>query len=91
MFSYEQAHQGSKFLFKQVSTFNIALLLKFVANFNFKLMSKPKFIVILTGNFCNVVASGTSHFYSFFSENDLARVDQAQAKNAYSANYIPEI
>ena len=30
------------------------------------MMSKPKYIVILTGLFCRVVASGTSHFYSFF-------------------------
>ena len=38
-------------------------------------MSKPKYIVILTGLFCSVVAGGTSHFYSFFSVNILARVD----------------
>ena len=31
------------------------------------MMSKPKYIVILTGLFCSVVAGGTSHFYLFFS------------------------
>ena len=40
------------------------------------MMSKPKYIVILTCLFCSVVASGTSHFYSFlFFINILARVD----------------
>ena len=39
------------------------------------MMSKPKYIVILTGLFCSEVASGTSHFYSFFPVNVLARVD----------------
>ena len=39
------------------------------------MMSKPKCIVILTGLFCSVAAGGTSHFYSFFSVNSLARVD----------------
>ena len=39
------------------------------------MMSKPKYIVILTGLFLSVVAGGTSHFYSFFSVNILARVD----------------
>ena len=46
--------------------FNIAHLLKFVVNFNLIMMSKPKYIVILTGLFCSVVAGGTSSFYSFF-------------------------
>ena len=57
------------------------------------MMSKPKYIVIFTGLFCSVVASGTSPFYSFFSVNVLAWVDfwfdnlgrwlgkQVQAKN----------
>ena len=48
------------------STFNIAHLSKFVVNFNLIMMSKPKYIVILTGLFCSVVAGSTSHFYSFF-------------------------
>ena len=52
--------------------FNIAHLSKFVVNFNLIMMSKPKYIVILTGS---VVTGGTSHFYSFFSVNILARVD----------------
>ena len=41
------------------------------------MMSKPKYIVILTGLFffCSVMAGGTSHFYSFFSVNILSRVD----------------
>ena len=39
------------------------------------MISKPKNIVILMGLFCSVVAGGTSHFYSFFSVNILARVD----------------
>ena len=39
------------------------------------MMSKPKYIVILTGLFCSVVASGASHFYPFFPVNILARVD----------------
>ena len=30
------------------------------------MMSKPKYIVILTGLFCSVVAGGTLHFYSVF-------------------------
>ena len=30
------------------------------------MMPKPKYIVILTGLSCSVLASGTSHFYSFF-------------------------
>ena len=39
------------------------------------MMSKPKYIFIFTGRFLYVVAGGTSHFYSFFSVNVLARVD----------------
>ena len=62
------------------------------------MMSKPKYIVILTGLFCSVVASDSLHFYSFFSVNVLARVDfgmttkafglasQAQAKNYVGLN-----
>ena len=64
--SYKYAHQDSKFLVKKFSMFNIAHLLKFVVNFNFIIMSKLKCIGILTGLFGSVVASGTSHFYSFF-------------------------
>ena len=57
------------------------------------MMSKPKYVVILTGLFCSVVAGGTSYFYSLFV-NILARADffgmttlacglasQAQARN----------
>ena len=56
--------------------FNIAHLSKLVVNFNLIMMSKPKYIVILTGLFFrSVVAGSTSHFYSFFSVNILARVD----------------
>ena len=55
--------------------FNTAHLSKFFVNFNLIMMSQPKYIVILTGLFCRVVADGTSHFYSFFSVNILARVD----------------
>ena len=51
--------------------FNIAHLSKTVVNFTLIMMSKPKYIVILTGLFCSVVAG----FYSFFSVNVLARVD----------------
>ena len=74
-FNYEYAHQGSKFLVKQFSTFNIAHLSKFVVNFNLIVMSKSKYIqfVILTDLFCSVVASCTSHFYSSFSVNDFGR------------------
>ena len=39
------------------------------------MMSKDKYIVILTGCFCSVVASVFSHFYSFFPVNVMARVD----------------
>ena len=35
------------------------------------ILSKPTHIVSLTGLFCSVVASGTSHFYSFFSVNGI--------------------
>ena len=66
-------NKGSKFLVKQFSTFNIAHLSKFVVNFNLIILSKPKCIVSLTGLFCSVVASGTSHFYSFFSVNGFGR------------------
>ena len=45
---------------------------KFVVNFNLIIMSKHKYIVILT--FFSAVASGVLHFYSFFV-NELARVD----------------
>ena len=45
--------------------FNTAHLSKFV-NFNLIILSKLKCIVNLTDIFCSVVASGTSHFYSFF-------------------------
>ena len=62
-----KANKESKFLVKQLSRFNIALLSKFVVNFNSIILSKSKCIVILTGLFCSVVASGTSHFYSFFT------------------------
>ena len=55
--------------------FNIAHLSKFFVNFNLIMMSQSKYIVILTGLFCCVVAGGASHFYSFFSVNVLARVD----------------
>ena len=39
---------------------------KFAVDFNLIMMSKPKYIVIFTGLFCSVVASSSSHFYSFF-------------------------
>ena len=55
-----------KFLVRLYSTFNIAHLSKFVVNFNLIMMSKPKYIVILMGLFCSVVAGGTSHFFLFF-------------------------
>ena len=48
------------------SKFNIAHISKFVVRFNLIVMSKPKYIVILTCHFCSVVASGTSHFNSFY-------------------------
>ena len=54
--------------------FNIAHISKFVVDFNLIMMSKSKYIVILKGPFCSVVASGTSHYYLFFSLNVLARV-----------------
>ena len=54
--------------------FNISHLSKSVLNFNLIMMSKPKYIVILTG-FCSVVTGGTSHFYSFFFVNVLAKAD----------------
>ena len=73
--SYESADQGSKLSVKQFSTFNIGHISKFVVDFNLIMMSEPKYIVILTGLFCSVVASGTSHFYSFFPVNVVARVD----------------
>ena len=45
--------------------------LTFVLNFNLIIMPKPKYIVILMGIFCSIVASGASHFYLFFfSVND---------------------
>ena len=73
--SYENS-QDPKFLVRLFSAFNIAHLLKFVVNFNIIMMSKPKYIVILMGLFCSVVAGGTSHFYLFFvSVTILARVD----------------
>ena len=75
IYRYEEVHQDSKFLVKQFSTFNIAHLSIFFVKFNLIMMSKPKYIVILTGLFCSVVAGSTSHFYSFFSVNILARVD----------------
>ena len=62
-------------------------------------MSKPKYIVILTGLFCSVVAGVLRTFTRFVSVNVLARVDffgmttlafglasQAQAKN-HKAEY----
>ena len=39
------------------------------------MMSKPKYIVILTGLFLQRSGRRASHFYSFFSVNVLARVD----------------
>ena len=45
---------------------------KNVVNFYLTVMFKPKYIVILTGLFCSVVTSSISHFYSFFSVNNLA-------------------
>ena len=60
------------------------------------MMSKPKYIVILTGLFCSIVAGGTSHFYLFFFRYYFGKVDffgmttlafslasQVQAKNVY--------
>ena len=34
--------------------------------FNLFMMSEPKYIVILKGIFCSIVAGGTSHLYSIF-------------------------
>ena len=56
-----------------LGTFNIALLSKFVLSFNLIILSKAKSIVFLVGLFCSVVASGTSHFFSFFSRKWFAR------------------
>ena len=39
------------------------------------MMYKPKYIVILTGLFCSVVAGVLRTFTRFFSVNVLARVD----------------
>ena len=62
----------SKFLVKQFGTFDIAHLSKFIVNFNLMMLSKPKYALLsLTFFFffffffSSVVASGTSHFYSF--------------------------
>ena len=57
------------------SSFNIAHISAFGVNFNIIMMSKPKYIVILTGLFCSVMAGGTLHFYSFYPVNVLARAD----------------
>ena len=87
------AHQGAKFLVKQFSTFNIAHLSKFVVNFNLIILFKPKYIVILTGLFCSIVAKWYFAFLLVLSVNASAGVDfwhdklglclasQAQAKN----------
>ena len=64
---------SSKFLVKQFGTFDIAHVSKFVVNFNLIILSKPKCIVVLTVLFCSVVASGTSHFYSFFPVDGFGR------------------
>ena len=56
--------------------FNIAHLSKIVVNFNLIIMSKPKYIVILTGLFfCSAVAGVLRTFTRFFFVNVLARVD----------------
>ena len=46
--SYELSHQDSNFLVKQFSTFNVEHLSKVVVNFTLIMMSKPRYIVILT-------------------------------------------
>ena len=56
-------------------TFNIAHLSKIFVNFNLIMMSKPKYIVILTGLFCSMVAGVLRTFIRFFSVNVLARVE----------------
>ena len=54
----------------------VRLISKSVVNFNLIMMSKSKYIVILTGLFfCSVVASGTSHFCSFFFRKYFGKVD----------------
>ena len=54
--------------------FNIARLSNIVVNFILIMMSKPKYIVILTVLFCSVVAGVLRTFTRFFV-NVLARVD----------------
>ena len=80
--------------------FNIAHISTFDVNFNIFMMFKPKYIVIRTRFFCSILAGGTSHFYSFYSVNVLARADfwydnfglasRAQAKNSrkYPVNLL---
>ena len=68
-------HIKAQNLVKQFSTFNITHISKFVVDFNFIMMSKPKYIVFFMSLFCSVVTSNTSHFYLFFFVNVLARAD----------------
>ena len=59
------SHFYSRFFF----SFNVLArvdISKFVVDFNLIMMSNPKYIVILTGLFGSIVASGTSHFDSLF-------------------------
>ena len=70
--------------------FNIAHLSKFVVNFNFIMMFKPKFI-ILTGLSFKVVASSSSHFYSFFFVNVLARVTFDMATLAFGQTFYNKV
>ena len=58
---------------KQFSTFNIAYISKFVVDFNYDVQTRIH--CYFNGSFCSVKAGRTSHFYSFFSVNILARVD----------------
>ena len=39
------------------------------------MMFKPKYIILTGLFFCSVMEGGTSHFYSFYSVNVLARAD----------------
>ena len=60
-------------LVKQFSTFNIAHLSKFIVNFNIIMIFKTQMHCCFNGFFCSVMAGGTSHFYSFYPVNVLAR------------------
>ena len=72
--SYQYSRNGSKFLVKQFSSFNIAHLSKFVVNFYF-IIVQTQMPCYFNGSFCSVMARGTSHFYSFFPSIVLAEVN----------------